>query len=46
MAKKKQVVLVKHLGVETSKPIRFVQALERLCRGYAGKDYHFKFSVE
>lgn len=39
-------VIVKYLTLATSKPIRFLQALERLCKDYAGDRYQVKYDVE
>lgn len=43
--RRKSTVIVKYLALATTKPIRFIQALERLCKEY-DEGYSFKYDVE
>ena len=43
---RKQAVRIFDFWITTARPIGFVNALERLTRKFAGKDWSFQFELE
>ena len=41
-----QTLKIKDMVAVTPKPIRLLQAIEKACKQYCGKEYFFKYDVE
>lgn len=43
---RQSTVIIKYLSLVTTRPKKFLQSIEKLCKEHAGEAYNFKYDVE
>jgi hypothetical protein len=46
MARKPTTIIIKRMAITTTKPTKTIQAIEKVLRKYAGKDWYYHFDLE